>query len=192
MKWSIVCLVISALMFLVDSFGAIFRGYEYPNADTIIALIVLFCGLRLRKKEKERKEKELHDKLVEEERLRRVAEDEERRRIWNESHGVILTKAAGVTFKNDDGVSRQRLLKDIYATGVFEKVKLVTYEYNGEPAIRIMTSVGCVGNIPANDVESVLAVYERINECVLYPDVFENDDDETVYRADIRIEYEKI
>ena len=46
-----------------------------------------------------------------------AAAEKARQQEWEQTHGRIVTSIAGVTFKNDDGSSRQAILKDIKASG---------------------------------------------------------------------------
>lgn len=106
--------------------------------------------------------------------------------------GVKLVAVAGVTYNNEDGSSRQKILKNIVknedgtAYGSLEQ-----YDYKGSPAIRVVTDEGCIGNIRKNDVEDVLAVMEKIKYVTVNAESFENDDGKTVYRADVVIGYFK-
>lgn len=96
---------------------------------------------------------------------------------------------AGVTFDNDDGTSRQEILQEICEgelDGIDENCWLNPYLYNGEMALGVMTSFGCVGNIRHNDVDTVL---ERIKTSKtgarLQAELFETDDGREIYRADV-------
>lgn len=96
---------------------------------------------------------------------------------------------AGVTFDNDDGTSRQEILREICEgdlDGVDENCWLNPYLYNGEMALGVMTSFGCVGNIRRNDVEEVLERSKMSKTGArLQAELFETDDGREIYRADV-------
>jgi len=68
-------------------------------------------------------------------------------------------RVAGVTFDNDDGKSRQLMLRKIkfrdapYADGL--ELGVEYYEYNGSPAYKVTVNGDTVGNVPADKVEYV-------------------------------------
>lgn len=62
------------------------------------------------------------------------------------SAGSIRTKVVGVTFKNDDGTDRQKILKRVSPGDTLE---LKPYTYNGAPAIMVVHALGCIGNLKA-------------------------------------------
>lgn len=143
---------------------------------------------------------------AEEARAKREAEREAeaaRRAAWEEAHGRIKTAIAGVTFKNEDGASRQALLKDLKASGGFDaELHLEEYEYKGAPAIRVTVDGEQIGNIPKSRVAEVSAVLDRLESASLEVETFrpeeEEDEDgnvrqrgELIYRADLYLVYTK-
>ena len=102
------------------------------------------------------------------------------------------TKAAGVTFTNDDGSSRQDILRASAHDGdEWETVpcSLERFEYEGEPAIRIMLGRDCIGSVTKTDVAKVLELYGKITKVQLTPDEFWSDEGKRVMRADVDIWY---
>jgi len=126
-----------------------------------------------------------------------------RRAEWERTHGRIVTALAGVTFNNDDGTSRQKLLKDLKARGDEAEVELEEFEYKGKPAVRVLIDGDCVGNIPRTRVEEVLAAMElgitaaRIDIETFRPEEEEDEEGnikqrgELIYRADLTLIYDK-
>lgn len=103
------------------------------------------------------------------------------------------TKAAGVTFDNEDGTSRQDILRacpkndiDDYET-VNGSVELI--EYRGEPAFRIFIGRDCIGSIPKDDMPKMLKIKDKISSVTVTPDEFTNDEGKRLMRADVNIWY---
>lgn len=102
---------------------------------------------------------------------------------------VYMFAVAGVTFKNDDGSSRQYILKKIEQSDDYSDSTacLEKYTYEGRPAISVSTVYGCVGNIRHNDVNTVLPLIEGDYIARIYAEHFEDENDKTIYRADVNI-----
>ena len=105
------------------------------------------------------------------------------------SSRVVVSRrfpVAGVTFKNDDGTSRQQILREI-CKGEDDGVTnawLEWYQYRGEDAYRVMTSAGCVGTVRKNDiVEAVTAIGAKTVDLEI--EMFETEDGRALYRADL-------
>lgn len=140
------------------------------------------------------------------ERDRRAAERAQReadQKAWEEKHGRIITAVAGVTFKNDDGISRQNILKDLKARGGYDAdLELEEYEYKGKPAIRVLVDGEQIGNVPRSRVSEVSAVLDRLEDCSIKVETFRPEDEEDedgnvrhrgelIYRADLYLVYKK-
>ena len=121
---------------------------------------------------------------------------------WTQKHGRIVTAIAGVTFKNDDGSSRQAILKDIKARSGDAELVLEEYEYRDKPAIRVLVDGDQIGNIPRSRVAEVSAVLDKLEDARLEVETFrpENEEDEDgnirrrgelIYRADLYLVYSK-
>lgn len=103
---------------------------------------------------------------------------------------VHYFKVAGVTFRNPDGTSRQKILKEICMDDDFgiEDAYLEEYKYKGEDAIRVLTNYGCVGNIKREDIEEVKPLFDlEIERCYIDIDSFENDNGKKIYYAEVNI-----
>ena len=112
----------------------------------------------------------------------------EMRREYARTHDSISTKVAGVTFKNADGSSRQANLKDLEVSGA-DNVQLVQFEYQGEPALRVVVDGMEIGNVPADVVPEVLEIMPRIDNIMCIVSTFDNDSGRRIYRADLDISY---
>lgn len=70
------------------------------------------------------------------------------------------TRVVGVSFKNEDGTSRQEILSESYEG---ESVSLDYYEYNGEPAYAVIDFLGNqIGNLSR---ELAAVIYSKYNDC---------------------------
>lgn len=99
-----------------------------------------------------------------------------------------LFPVAGVTFQNDDGSSRQQILREICAGDEEGNTEawLEWYQFNGRDAYRVMTPLGCVGNVRKNDVrEAVTAI--GAGKVDLDVELFETEDGRQIYRADLSV-----
>lgn len=99
-------------------------------------------------------------------------------------------KVAGVTFRNSDGTSRQKILKEICMDDDFgiEDAYLEEYKYKGEDAIRVLTSYGCVGNIKREDIEEVKPLFDiEVERCYIDIDSFEDENEKKIYYAELVI-----
>ena len=98
---------------------------------------------------------------------------------------------AGVTFRNDDGTSRQKILRELCDGEDFVSVpvELEPFDYKGEPAIRVLSPDGCVGNIHREDVAEVLELLNGSPKDI-YMDInsFENENGKTIFRGDVHID----
>lgn len=115
----------------------------------------------------------------------------ENRNAASQAHeqAVNMFAVAGVTFKNDDGSSRQYILKKIEQSDNYSDstAYLDKYTYEGRPAISVSTVYGCVGNIRHNDVNTVLPLIEGDYIARIYAEHFEDENGKTIYRADVKI-----
>lgn len=114
---------------------------------------------------------------------REAKRKEERDRFRYETFPV-----AGVTFKNDDGSDRQKILREIALNN--DGFAAVTFEENEElgedSGISVVTEFGCVGYIRRSD-KSLARRFEGKTICTSYLSVeqFTNDEGRSIYRADI-------
>lgn len=97
-------------------------------------------------------------------------------------------KVSGVTFKNDNGTDRQKLLKNISKD---QQLKLVPYKYLDKDAIYVETlNDEILGNIPAKHTINIL---EKINNNTIIKvsvkevDKFLNEDNKYIYYLIIQI-----
>lgn len=105
-------------------------------------------------------------------------------------------KVRGVTFDNDDGTSRQEILKKIYRKKPpFDNglnVELKQYTYNDGPAYGVYVNGYMIGNIPGDNTDFVNHARRRGVEVVGFKvDYFEPEDEPErgrVYYARIKLE----
>ena len=106
----------------------------------------------------------------------------------NEDICSFAMKVSGVTFKNDDGIHRQKLLQNISKN---QQLKLVPYKYLNRDAIYVETlNNEILGNIPAKHTINIL---EKINNNTIIKvsvkevDKFLNEDNNYIYYLIIQI-----
>lgn len=106
----------------------------------------------------------------------------------NEDIHSFSMKVSGVTFKNDNGTDRQKLLKNISKN---QQLKLVPYKYLDKDAIYVETlNNEILGNIPAKHTINIL---EKINNNTIIKvsvkevDKFLNEDNKYIYYLIIQI-----
>lgn len=85
---------------------------------------------------------------------------------WGE-YEFMTIRVAGVTFKNEDGVKRQEILKKIRYHGAPYRtdpdISLKRYEYDGEDAVAVYANEEQIGNLSRLDVSRVLPRWSRFN-----------------------------
>lgn len=217
-----ICLFIGIVMLLTGIYNMFFVAYEYAWTPMLWGAILLLGAFFL--KQRNDREKAAYEQAVEERKAEirsmevelekkkaEVAEIKEkirleqeaaqaRRKEWDRTHGRILTKIAGVTFENEDGSSRQRILRDAFREESCGSVVLETYKFKGSDAIAVYYEDKRIGNIPKDRIKEVIAVMDRISAGKLTVDRFRPDDDDEsearglggfIYRADLLIVYNK-
>lgn len=97
-------------------------------------------------------------------------------------------KVAGVTFKNNDGTDRQKIISKLY---VGEELKLFPYKHEGQNAVYVMTLNNKIaGNIPA---ENTTEICNKINSnkiekiTVKEVDNFINENNKNIYYLIVNI-----
>ena len=84
-------------------------------------------------------------------------------------------KVAGVTFNNDDGVSRQLILRKLHfhdsPFNEYADVEIKQYDFNGQPAFGVYVNNMQIGNIPSDLVPFIQENISRI-ESISYIDVY--------------------
>ena len=102
---------------------------------------------------------------------------------------MTLYKIAGVTFENEDGTSRQDLLKNLYEQ--FKKEHFVvqanhiTYDggpFDGEQGIQILSKRQVIGMIPKADVDKIQTDVTEMVCCLDKADI----EGKTVYFGTVR------
>lgn len=216
-----ICLVLGTLTLIGGIAGLIEKAAFGDIVPSLIIGAALLVGAFLLKRKYERdlaarrraaarrqaEEKAARQKRqdeIEAQRQRAVAAREaqkQREAEWSRTHGQIVTKIAGVTFDNDDGSSRQRILKAAMAEEACGSIALELYDHRGADAIAVLYDDQEIGNIPKSRVAEVKAVMDRITAAHLDVGRFRPEDDEDegeprgvgeyIYRADLTLVYTK-
>ncbi len=104
---------------------------------------------------------------------------------------TFTTRVAGVTYKNDNGSSRQRNLRKAKKWCKSRNIDgllgyLEFFYFEGEPALSVKTEFGQIGNIPRESLPALILQFRNITKVIVQPDSFTKNG-ETVYRADIAV-----
>ena len=91
-------------------------------------------------------------------------------------------KVKGVSYHQD---TLKALKQEAIYEPTFEK-----YEYNGEPAVKVLVNGAEVGNIAKEDLETYFKYEDRITKAQLKPSSFKSDEGETIYNCFLKIFYE--
>lgn len=109
--------------------------------------------------------------------------------VYRRHHHLV-----GVSFKNDDGSSRQKMLKKIAKENEkddpewFPNITIEQYDYQGSPAIGVYADDYQIGNISKDEVDDVLKNHDTIRSIDI--NVFGGDSGKS-YGAEIVIIYNK-
>ena len=163
-----------------------------------LGLVFAVITWRLRvgvRREQEAAARAAMEKKKAEEEARRLQRDQEEARrkpagmVIRATSRVVTGRSfavAGVTFDNDDGSSRQEILREICEGDEDGDTEawLEWYQLRGKDAYRVMTSHGCVGNVRKNDImDAVTAI--GASKVDLAVEQFEREDGTLIYRADL-------
>lgn len=100
--------------------------------------------------------------------------------------GTKTYSVAGVTFDNNDGSSRQQILREAYEKGGdFSKHpgSLKRYLYEGKGAIYVLLNGEIIGNIPKENVSELLPLIEKVNGMYVTVSRFRGDEGDWIYYA---------
>ena len=184
-KLSTLTLVLCILGFL-GAFSS-FSQYSEPSVLAYSFFIVptLFGVVTWRLRASAKKEAEAAEAAVRRDREEREAKVQ----AFRERYDHIRFPVAGVTFKNDDGTDRQKILLEASFNQAAETDVWLEEEDEtlGENSgIRVLTDYGCVGYIRRSDKQKVRR-FTGQPICTKYLSVeqFINDEGKAIYRADV-------
>jgi len=116
----------------------------------------------------------------------------------NDDEGVYLrkVKVAGVTFKNDDGTSRQKILKDIKTQKPpFDKkldIGIEEFEWEGKPAYYVTVNGVVIGTVEKSMSAFITNNKDRISGLVdFWVNQDEDEDGKKLYFARLKIQVDK-
>ncbi len=188
MKKTAIILWIVAALFFVCSIPLFVEGNAGAGAcGIVLAAVLCFIGYKKLQKQKQAEAAAVEKAAQASERAAQRAEYEER-------HGKIETTVAGVTFDNEDGTSRQRILKKFLRDNGYdagEEATLQQYEYNGKPAVYVLLQGQIIGNVPKTHTAEVIRIIDRVEFAAVHVRRFRSDEGEQIYNADLTIEYAK-
>lgn len=134
-------------------------------------------------KRREQQQREEADRIAREER-------EAKRKAEQDRFRYETFPVAGVTFKNEDGTDRQKILREIALNN--DGFAAVTFEENDDlgddSGISVVTEFGCVGFIRRGDKARIRRFFDRQTQAIyLAIERFEDDEGQKIYRADVQI-----
>lgn len=183
MKKSAIALFVLAALFLVGSLSFISSGdIVYFIGGIIIAAVFAFLGYRSYATNKAKEEKQRQEE----------AELAEKRKQYAETHMRVDFSVAGVTYENEDGSSRQAILKRM-AKEDFVVASLGEFEYDGSPAVAVMLDDERIGSVPKEHLPDVLPLFtqgKKLSTITADIEDFEDEDGKTIYRCDISLSRE--
>lgn len=189
------------VLFILSLFGtvSVFMQYAEPSplAYSIFVVPVVLGVLLVKLRMDVRKDREAaaraaqQEKQAREDAQRRARElEEERRKVDRERFRHERFTVAGVTFKNEDGNDRQKILREIALNndGRCEVWFNESEDLGEDSGISVLTELGCVGFIRRSDKTKVRRFFDKKAQ-VIYLSVehFEADDGQKIYRADVVI-----
>lgn len=187
MKKTAIIFWIVAALFFACSIPLFLEGNAGAGAcGIVIAAVLGFIGYKKYTKGKQAAEAA----AKKEEAAQRAAE----RAAYDARHGKIETTVAGVTFDNEDGTSRQRILKKFLRENGYdagEEATLQQYEYNGKPAVYVLLDGQIIGNVPKTHTAEVIRIIDRVEFAAVHVRRFRSDEGKQIYNADLIIEYAK-
>ena len=174
---------------------------RYPVIGVILAFLligaIVFYILR-KKKEKENSKptSKVQEKLESALKKGKKADATEILKPSEPEFGFIETKISGVTFKNEDGKSRQDILRNIYkaknsANPPEMEISFEPYEYEGEDAVKVIVNDECIGSIDKHHVEEALEAIYNLESVFINVDRFKDENNSFLYYAKLNIKYRK-
>ena len=186
--------IISIILLAIGSLIVIFAflgGTDSASGFLIlIGGILIFFGVRMQKKLKKiNDDKVAADKIAAEELERQKSIDE-----WNLKFGKFDFRVAGVSYKNDDGTSRQAALKSAASAQKRNSMFVMTFEqgeYDGEPSVKVFINDKCVGFIEKDKVKQFLEIKDMISRKDVDIGLYTNDTGDTLFYCRVSLIYKK-
>ena len=170
---------------------SVWTGFGTLAVAAVLGIVTRWLRASVKKEQAAAAEQRRQEQRRREEAARIAQEEREAKRKEERDRFRYETfPVAGVTFKNDDGSDRQKILREIALNN--NGFAAVTFEENddlGEDSgISVVTEFGCVGFIRRSDKAKVRKFFGRQTQSVyLSVELFESDDGEKIYRADVQI-----
>ena len=161
---------------------------RWPIAAVCAALLWAAAFFARKKAQKDEAENAAQRQAAADEKQREYDETVARVRDFREQHPEKHFAVAGVTFKNEDGTDRQKILQEMSFNEPSDNdVWFEEDEDQGENSgIRVLTDYGCVGYIRRSDKEKARRFFEnKVWYKYLNVEQFTNDEGRSIYRADV-------
>lgn len=113
--------------------------------------------------------------------------------VSNRNEHVLSFAVAGVTFKNDDGRSRQKILQEADEDSLSYYAELEEYNFKSEKAVGVLINGEMIGNIPRDTLDQYFRYEEQYEQVDIDADIYGGEDDDSGskknYGCKIRITY---
>ena len=187
-KWMLALTILFAMGFIANLTSPMYDDFvRWPVSAAMTAVmagITFWMRSRARKAEAEEAKRQ-RDVM---EAVRKDREDRaEKLRRFHGRYPPERFAVAGVTFKKDENTDRQHILREIVLNENGSCDVWFEEETEGEhPGIRVLTDCGCVGYIRRSDKEKFRRFVDNtVTKVSLETELFENDEGEKIYRADV-------
>lgn len=182
---SIVCFVIGLVSFISAK-----RAADDAKKAGRERAEALSRQLQAEQMKEEMDQKESAEKARAEE--ERKAEAKKAREEFLSKHGIIKFTLSATTRNNDDGTSRQSILKAIgNDPNPDGDLFFDSFEHNGKMVLGAFYDGECIGIVPRDTADEVLSVLRKIECRDILVEKVESDLGEKVYSAEIIIQYSK-
>lgn len=192
MKKTAIILWIVAALFLICSIPQFIQGNAGAGVCGIVLAAVLgFVGYK-------KHERIVQGEAAAAEEAQKAAECAAQlaaeRAEYDRRHGIVEMSVAGVTFDNDDGTSRQRILSNFFRENGYDagaEATLQQYEYSGKPAVYVLLEGKIIGSVPKSHAHEIISIIDRIEFAAVNVRRFRSDEGKQIYNADLKVEYAK-
>jgi len=150
--------------------------------------LIVYIVLKLKYTNENKESQNKINKNIQEQTNQYLKEAEKRKQDQDDEERFYFN-VAGVTYDNNDGSSRQAVIKNCKKfdnnNAFFKKSK-----YNGKPSIEIWTDYGQIGNVPSEYIDKILSI-KNVHSYISNIDSFYNEKNKKTMFCEITVFYKK-